>query len=200
MSNQGGFSEEAFEKYQRLLSEQENVEFSEGETYDFTRCMRPNGTYYGTRGKCKKGSETGAKESVAKPTGEAKREAAGRVSTADAKKLKSSLEKQIGAAAKEGNQEKTDNLMKALQAVTEKIREREGEAKKEASVGSKESAYKPPAYNPNPELNAKVARAMARKKGDTVAEKSADKALKEIRKKNRELKAGVAARAKAEKR
>jgi hypothetical protein len=65
MSNQGGFSEEAFEKYQRLLSEQENVEFSEGETYDFTRCMRPDGTYYGTRGKCKKGSEAGAKEKEA---------------------------------------------------------------------------------------------------------------------------------------
>jgi hypothetical protein len=131
MSNQGGFSEEAFEKYQRLLSEKEGVEFSEGETYDFTRCMRPNGTFYGTRGKCKKGSETGAKEP---------------------------------------------------------------EAPKAASGDSKESAYKPPAYNPNPELNAKVARAMARKKGDTVAEKAADKALKEIRKKNRELKAGVAAK------
>jgi hypothetical protein len=67
MSNQGGFSEEAFEKYQRLLSEKEGVDFSEGETYDFTRCMRPNGTFYGTRGKCKKGSEAGAKEMTAKP-------------------------------------------------------------------------------------------------------------------------------------
>jgi hypothetical protein len=65
MSNQGGFSEEAFEKYQRLLSEQEGVEFSEGETYDFTRCMRPDGSFYGTRGKCKKGSEAGAKEKEA---------------------------------------------------------------------------------------------------------------------------------------
>jgi hypothetical protein len=68
MSNQGGFSEEAFEKYQRLLSEKEGVEFSEGETYDFTRCMRPDGSFYGTRGRCKKGSETGAKEVEAPKT------------------------------------------------------------------------------------------------------------------------------------
>jgi hypothetical protein len=40
-----------------LLSEQGNVEFSEGGTYDFTRCVRPNGTAYGTKGKCRKGRE-----------------------------------------------------------------------------------------------------------------------------------------------
>jgi hypothetical protein len=125
----GGFTPEALEAYQKAVAEKEGVEFSEEGTYDFTTCIRPDGSAYGTRGKCRKGTE--------------------------------------------------------------------GEAKKEASGGSKESAYKPPAYNPNPELNAKVARAMARRKGDTVAEKAADKALKEIRKKNRELKAGVAARAKA---
>jgi hypothetical protein len=30
--------------------------------WDFTRCQRPDGTIYGTSGKCKKGSEIGAKE------------------------------------------------------------------------------------------------------------------------------------------
>ena len=30
---------------------------SEDETFDFTRCVRPNGTAYGTAGKCKSGSE-----------------------------------------------------------------------------------------------------------------------------------------------
>lgn len=38
------------------------MNFSEGETYDFTRCVRPDGSAYGTRGKCKKGTETGAKQ------------------------------------------------------------------------------------------------------------------------------------------
>ena len=36
------------------------------EVWDFTRCQRPNGTFYGTRGKCRKGDEAGAKE-VAEP-------------------------------------------------------------------------------------------------------------------------------------
>jgi len=30
--------------------------------FDFTRCVRSDGTYYGTKGKCRKGTETGAKE------------------------------------------------------------------------------------------------------------------------------------------
>jgi tRNA A-37 threonylcarbamoyl transferase component Bud32 len=31
------------------------------ETMDFARCQRPDGTYYGTAGKCRKGTEVGAK-------------------------------------------------------------------------------------------------------------------------------------------
>ncbi len=30
--------------------------------WNFTRCQRPNGTFYGTRGKCRKGAEAGPKE------------------------------------------------------------------------------------------------------------------------------------------
>ena len=29
---------------------------------DFVRCQRPDGSYYGSRGKCRKGTESGAKE------------------------------------------------------------------------------------------------------------------------------------------
>jgi hypothetical protein len=36
--------------------------FNDETFQDFTRCMRPNGTFYGTRGKCKSESESGAKE------------------------------------------------------------------------------------------------------------------------------------------
>jgi hypothetical protein len=62
----GGFSEEALQLFQLAASEQA-YEFSEGEeTYDFTRCMRPDGTFYGTGGTCKKGSNAGAKEPRAK--------------------------------------------------------------------------------------------------------------------------------------
>lgn len=34
------------------------AEFSEGE-FDFARCQRPDGSFYGTRGKCKKGKDAG---------------------------------------------------------------------------------------------------------------------------------------------
>ena len=58
----GGFSEEALLLFQLAASEQAYEFSEEGETYDFTRCMRPDGTFYGTGGTCKKGSVAGAKE------------------------------------------------------------------------------------------------------------------------------------------
>lgn len=39
---------------------------SDEELYDFTRCIRPDGSTYGSRGKCKKGTVTSAKESTSK--------------------------------------------------------------------------------------------------------------------------------------
>jgi hypothetical protein len=59
----GEISEEALLKYSELAAEKLGVDFAEGEDmYDFARCMRPNGTYYGTRGKCRQGSEAGPAE------------------------------------------------------------------------------------------------------------------------------------------
>ena len=58
----GSFSEEALLRFAELSAESQGLDFSEGSVYDFTRCVRPNGSFYGTRGRCKKGSETGAKE------------------------------------------------------------------------------------------------------------------------------------------
>jgi hypothetical protein len=58
----GGFTQEALETYQKAVAEKEGVEFSENGIYDFTRCMRPDGTFYGTRGRCREGTEAGAKE------------------------------------------------------------------------------------------------------------------------------------------
>jgi chromosome segregation ATPase len=65
MSHLGGFSEEALQLFQLAASEQ-SYEFSEeGETYDFTRCMRPDGSFYGTGGSCRKGSQAEAKKAAA---------------------------------------------------------------------------------------------------------------------------------------
>jgi hypothetical protein len=58
----GGFTEEALAAYQKAVAEKEGVEFSEGGTYDFTTCIRPDGSAYGTGGKCRKGTEGEAKK------------------------------------------------------------------------------------------------------------------------------------------
>ena len=46
---QSSFSVKSLDKVAELLHQ--------GETMDFTRCVRPNGTAYGTAGKCRKGVE-----------------------------------------------------------------------------------------------------------------------------------------------
>ena len=91
------------------------------EALDFARCQRPNGSFYGTGGTCRKGSPTGAKEKEA-PKG---RKSSGKVSDADAKKLSASLTKQIGDAAKAGDKKKVDNLMLAKDTVDRQIKARE---------------------------------------------------------------------------
>ena len=54
----GSISEAALAAYTQLVAESLGADFSEGgDTYDFTRCVRPDGTVYGSRGKCKQGVE-----------------------------------------------------------------------------------------------------------------------------------------------
>lgn len=54
----GYFSDKALSQYSELLRAAQEFAFSEGsEFYDFTRCVRPDGTAYGTGGKCRKGAE-----------------------------------------------------------------------------------------------------------------------------------------------
>lgn len=57
----GSFNEEALEKYAEKAAEKAVFSFSEGDLYDFTRCVRPDGSAYGTGGSCRKGTE-GEKE------------------------------------------------------------------------------------------------------------------------------------------
>jgi hypothetical protein len=78
--------------------------FAEGEdeTFDFTRCVRPNGTAYGTAGKCKSGSEeakpkeNGASEKPKAKT-RAKKKASPSVIAREESKL-ATLEKRLAAA------------------------------------------------------------------------------------------------------
>ena len=62
----GSFSEDALAAYQQALAERDGMDYSEGDSYDFTRCVRSDGSFYGTRGKCKSGKDAGAKEEESK--------------------------------------------------------------------------------------------------------------------------------------
>jgi len=57
------FSTDSIEKYAELVQSnwRENFGESETATYDFTRCLRTDGSSYGTSGKCRKGVETSVK-------------------------------------------------------------------------------------------------------------------------------------------
>jgi len=44
-------------KKPKCIPQQTSQTVNHSETFDFTRCVRPNGTAYGTRGKCRKGTE-----------------------------------------------------------------------------------------------------------------------------------------------
>ena len=57
----GSISEEALNQYNRLVAEKQGLDFAEGDTYDFTTCIRSDGSAYGTGGTCRKGTEGEAK-------------------------------------------------------------------------------------------------------------------------------------------
>jgi hypothetical protein len=74
----GHFSEEALLRFAQLAAQTQSSDFSEEGAYDFTRCVRPDGSAYGTGGKCRKGTE-GAKEieeKAKRATGGAKKDGA----------------------------------------------------------------------------------------------------------------------------
>jgi hypothetical protein len=107
--------------------------------FDFTRCQRPDGSYYGTGGQCRKGGQVGDKEKEASSGGKS----SGRVSDKDAKKLSASLTKQIGDAAKAGDQKKVDMLMKTKGDIDATIKARGGGSQtKEAAKKQEEKASK----------------------------------------------------------
>jgi hypothetical protein len=52
---QGSFSKDALDTFDTLVRKTESLQYSE--TYDFTRCVRSDGSSYGTGGTCRKGKE-----------------------------------------------------------------------------------------------------------------------------------------------
>ena len=69
MSPLGSFSENSLSEYLALVNLKGGLDFAEAtDTYDFTRCVRKDGSIYGTAGKCRKGSETSDKKEEKKST------------------------------------------------------------------------------------------------------------------------------------
>jgi hypothetical protein len=56
----GYFSDDSLTAYQEALAERKGTDFAEGDTYDFARCVRSDGSAYGTNGQCRKGREASA--------------------------------------------------------------------------------------------------------------------------------------------
>lgn len=77
-----------------------DLEFAEGQeyiTYDFTRCQRPDGSYYGTGGVCRSGAKVGAKEKAAlkKAAKAGDERAAAALAVAEGKMSKEEANKQL---------------------------------------------------------------------------------------------------------
>jgi hypothetical protein len=58
---------EKIQSVEKQISDLEKAFENFSETLDFARCQRPDGSFYGTRGKCEKGVEAGVKERAQKP-------------------------------------------------------------------------------------------------------------------------------------
>ncbi len=56
----GSFSKEVLENFNAMCAA--GLDFAEGESYDFARCIKSDGEIYGTEGQCKAGKPLGEKE------------------------------------------------------------------------------------------------------------------------------------------
>jgi len=115
------------EKLESLL--EEFSELAASENFDFTRCVRPDGSVYGTRGKCKKGSETSAPVKEVKVSSKALRLSVREKSSHlnEVRKQLSAGEKKFRAMVKEAKKnpspEKKEELKLAQKALAQKQRE-----------------------------------------------------------------------------
>ena len=132
----GGFTEEALAAYQKALAEQAGTDFAEGDSYDFTTCIRPDGSAYGTGGTCRKGSP-----------GEARKEARGEMikQKHEVAKLKKTRDETAGGEDKKAAAEarrqhiEAKKKLKELQGKHEGLREESGDLRR---FGASTNRYK----------------------------------------------------------
>lgn len=133
----GGFTAEALEAYQKALAEQEGTDFAEGDSYDFTTCIRPDGSAYGTGGKCRKGTEGEAK------SGEQSKVTATPGMAARVKAAKEKLK-----ADKAANGGKRPDRVQEERRLEQNRKQREMDRKVKANQGKQEEMLRQPAKKP----------------------------------------------------
>lgn len=84
-------------------------------TFDFTRCQRSDGSYYGTGGQCRKGTEAPKPEKEKK----SKKEKGGGGTAAEGKKEAKELLKAMGGSFEEVGERATDYMIDAAETVSE---------------------------------------------------------------------------------
>lgn len=103
----GDFSESAAKAIDDL-----HLRFSEGQSqsYDFARCQRPDGSFYGTGGQCRTGTEAGAKEAPErKPRA---RKAAKKMAEMTTEERRKALEQKVRAEVKDLRGKSPEELRK----------------------------------------------------------------------------------------
>ncbi len=99
------------------------LEYGEGNEYlslDFTRCQRPDGSYYGTGGVCRQGAQVGPREKalLKKAAEGGNKKAAAALAVVEGKMTKAEAKKELGYKPKEKPEEKKRNI---LQRAKDKI-------------------------------------------------------------------------------
>lgn len=125
----GSFSEEALRAYSELAAEKQGLDFAEGDSYDFTRCVRPDGSVYGTGGRCRKGTETAPKT---------KEQSSARSGKDGAAALRAEVE---AGAKKRGEQDRQKNILDArarVKEIQDEIRNRGPHSKEEKAYLAKQ--------------------------------------------------------------
>jgi hypothetical protein len=124
----GSFNQKSLELFQEAMSESMFSDFSEGGFYDFTTCIRPDGSAYGTGGKCRKGTEGKAKEK------EAPKRSRGDVdhtpTAADKKSALDALRNEAAKRAAAGDDKGVDAAIKAYNRVKKAQTEEESTPKR----------------------------------------------------------------------
>ena len=129
----GSFNEKSLLAYAELVAEKTDVDFAEGEVYDFTRCVRANGSFYGTSGRCRKGSPAGPKEEEA-PKGRQGRSDVDHLATAaDKKSALDAIRNEAAKRAAAGDEKGVDAAIKAYARLA-KAQTKEGASKGSSGI------------------------------------------------------------------